>query len=55
MFDGLVAAGAMRMDVLGLMPPTVADGDPRAGDERFVTYTARRPVFEQVLGKGGGG
>ena len=49
-FDGLVSAGAMRMDVLGLMPPTVADRDPRAGDERFVTYTARRPVFEQVLG-----
>jgi flavin-dependent dehydrogenase len=50
-FDGLVAAGAMRLDVLGLMPPNLAEGGPRAGDERFVTYTARRPVFEQVLGK----
>jgi 2-polyprenyl-6-methoxyphenol hydroxylase-like FAD-dependent oxidoreductase len=50
-FDALVSAGAMRMDLLGLMPPTVADREPRAGDERFVTYTARRPVFEQVLGK----
>ncbi len=49
-FDGLVAAGAMRLDVLGLMPPTVTDRGPRAGDERFVTCTARRPVFEQVLG-----
>jgi 2-polyprenyl-6-methoxyphenol hydroxylase-like FAD-dependent oxidoreductase len=49
-FDGLVAAGAMRLDVLGLMPPNLADGGPRSGDERFVTYTARRPVFEQVLG-----
>src|SRR4029077_3494946 len=49
-FDGLVAAGAMRLDVLGLMPPNLAGGGPRSGDERFVTYTARRPVFEQVLG-----
>jgi 2-polyprenyl-6-methoxyphenol hydroxylase-like FAD-dependent oxidoreductase len=49
--DGLVSAGAMRMDVLGLMPPTVADREPRAGDGRFLTYTARRPVFEQVLGR----
>lgn len=48
-FDGLVAAGAMRLDLLGLMPPNLADGGPRSGDERFVTYTARRPVFEQVL------
>jgi len=31
-FDGLVSAGAMRMDLLGLMPPTVADRTPRAGD-----------------------
>jgi 2-polyprenyl-6-methoxyphenol hydroxylase-like FAD-dependent oxidoreductase len=50
-FDGLVSAGALRLDLLGLMPPTVADRSPRAGDERFVTCTARRPVFERVLGK----
>jgi 2-polyprenyl-6-methoxyphenol hydroxylase-like FAD-dependent oxidoreductase len=49
-FAALVSAGAMRLDVLGLMPPNLADGGPRPGDERFVTYTARRPVFEQVLG-----
>jgi 2-polyprenyl-6-methoxyphenol hydroxylase-like FAD-dependent oxidoreductase len=48
-FAALVSAGAMRLDVLGLMPPNLAEGGPRAGDERFVTYTARRPVFEQVL------
>ncbi len=47
----LISAGAMRMDVLGLMPPTLAEAGPRPGDERFVTYTARRPVFEQVLGR----
>jgi 2-polyprenyl-6-methoxyphenol hydroxylase-like FAD-dependent oxidoreductase len=50
-FQALVAAGAKRMDVLGLAPPTLAEAGPRDGDERFVTYTARRPVFEQVLGR----
>jgi len=50
-FEGLVAAGAMRLDVLGLAPPNLTEGGPRAGDERFVTYTARRSTFEQVLGK----
>ncbi|HUB74864.1 MAG TPA: FAD-dependent monooxygenase [Solirubrobacteraceae bacterium] len=45
----LVAAGAARMDLLALMPPNLAEAGPQAGDERFVTYTARRPVFEQVL------
>jgi 2-polyprenyl-6-methoxyphenol hydroxylase-like FAD-dependent oxidoreductase len=50
-FEGLVAAGAMRMDLLGLMPPNLAESGTRAGDERFVTYTARRSTFEQVLGK----
>jgi 2-polyprenyl-6-methoxyphenol hydroxylase-like FAD-dependent oxidoreductase len=54
-FTALVSAGAMRLDVLGLAPPTVAEGGPRAGDERFVTYTARRPVFEQVLGAAAAG
>jgi 2-polyprenyl-6-methoxyphenol hydroxylase-like FAD-dependent oxidoreductase len=49
-FAGLVRAGAMRLDVLGLMPPNLAGDGPGADDERFVTYTARRPVFEQVLG-----
>jgi 2-polyprenyl-6-methoxyphenol hydroxylase-like FAD-dependent oxidoreductase len=50
-FEGLVSAGAARMDLLGLMPPNLAEGGARSGDERFVTYTARRPVFEQVLGQ----
>jgi 2-polyprenyl-6-methoxyphenol hydroxylase-like FAD-dependent oxidoreductase len=49
--EGLISAGAMRLDVLGLAPPNLTEGGPRPGDERFVTYTARRPVFEQVLGK----
>jgi len=49
--EALITAGATRMDLLGLMPPHLTEGGPRAGDERFVTYTARRPVIEQVLGK----
>jgi 2-polyprenyl-6-methoxyphenol hydroxylase-like FAD-dependent oxidoreductase len=50
-FAGLVSAGALRLDLLGLMPPNLAEGGARAGDERFVTYTARRPIIEQVLRK----
>ncbi len=49
--DGLASTGALRLDLIGLMPPTLTDRSPRAGDERFVTYTARRPVFERVLGE----
>ncbi len=45
----LVSAGAARFDLLGLMPPTITDRSPRPGDERFVTYTARRPTIERVL------
>jgi 2-polyprenyl-6-methoxyphenol hydroxylase-like FAD-dependent oxidoreductase len=50
-FEDLVAAGAARMDLLALMPPNLAEAGPRPGDERFVTYTTRRPIFEQVLGR----
>ena len=50
-FAALVSAGAARVDLLGLMPPTLAESGGRAGDERFVTYTARRPTIEQVLGQ----
>jgi 2-polyprenyl-6-methoxyphenol hydroxylase-like FAD-dependent oxidoreductase len=47
----LVSAGAARMDLIALMPPNLVEGGARAGDERFVTYTARRPTIEQVLAK----
>jgi 2-polyprenyl-6-methoxyphenol hydroxylase-like FAD-dependent oxidoreductase len=46
----LSAAGATTFDALCTMPPTISDREPRDGDERFITVTARRPVFEQVLG-----
>jgi 2-polyprenyl-6-methoxyphenol hydroxylase-like FAD-dependent oxidoreductase len=50
-FEALVAAGALRVDLLELMPAELAEGGARAGDESFVTYTARRSTIEQVLGK----
>jgi 2-polyprenyl-6-methoxyphenol hydroxylase-like FAD-dependent oxidoreductase len=50
-FAALVSAGALRLDMLELAPPNLTEGAPRAGDERFVTYTARRSTFEQILGK----
>ena len=50
-FGALAAAGACRFDLLSIMPPTIADRDPRPGDERLVTLTARRPVFEHVLAR----
>ena len=49
--SGLTVAGAARFDPLGSMPPMIADRAPREGDERFVTLTARRPVFEQILAR----
>ena len=48
--DALREAGATRFDALGFLPPMIAGQGPRAGDERFVTFTARRPVMEQVVG-----
>src|SRR5271154_2580732 len=39
--QALISAGAARMDLLGLMPPNLSEGGAWAGDERFVTYTAR--------------
>jgi 2-polyprenyl-6-methoxyphenol hydroxylase-like FAD-dependent oxidoreductase len=47
----LAAAGGYRFDTLSLLPPTIADRAPRAGDERFTTLTGRRPVIEQLLAR----
>jgi 2-polyprenyl-6-methoxyphenol hydroxylase-like FAD-dependent oxidoreductase len=49
--DALAAAGALSFDVLGLMPPSIADREPRPGDERFRTLTARRSTVEQVFAR----
>ena len=48
---GLEAAGGAAFDPLAFMPPSITDRAPRDGDDRFRTVTARRPVFEQVLGR----
>jgi 2-polyprenyl-6-methoxyphenol hydroxylase-like FAD-dependent oxidoreductase len=47
----LEAAGAIQFDPLLIMPPSITDRTPRAGDDRFRTVNARRPAFEQVLGR----
>src|SRR5690242_21271095 len=44
--DALLAAGACRFDMIGVLPPWIDDPAPRPGDERFLTVTARRPVLE---------
>jgi 2-polyprenyl-6-methoxyphenol hydroxylase-like FAD-dependent oxidoreductase len=48
-WDALRGARAARFDVLSLMPPFIADRDPRDGDDRFTTLTARRPVIEYAV------
>jgi 2-polyprenyl-6-methoxyphenol hydroxylase-like FAD-dependent oxidoreductase len=47
--EALVSAGAARFDALSLVAAHAEPAKP--GDERFVTYTARRPIFEQVLAR----
>jgi 2-polyprenyl-6-methoxyphenol hydroxylase-like FAD-dependent oxidoreductase len=49
--DALLAAGAVLFDTLSLMPPSLAALEARAGDERFVTITARRSTLEQVVAR----
>jgi 2-polyprenyl-6-methoxyphenol hydroxylase-like FAD-dependent oxidoreductase len=44
--DALLRARGTRFDMLTLLPPRITDRAPRAGDEKFVTVTGRRPVLE---------
>ncbi len=46
--DELRAAGGTPMNMAGLLPPALR-GPGRAGDDRFDTLTARRPVLEAAL------
>jgi 2-polyprenyl-6-methoxyphenol hydroxylase-like FAD-dependent oxidoreductase len=48
--DALVAAGALRYDVLAAVPAAVSGGI-REGDDRYATLTARRPVLEAVVAR----
>jgi 2-polyprenyl-6-methoxyphenol hydroxylase-like FAD-dependent oxidoreductase len=47
----LEPAGALRLDPVDRMPASIADRAPREGDDRLVTWTARRSTLEQVLGR----
>ena len=49
--DALEAAGALRLDPLKRLPAAITDREPRPGDERLVTTTARRPTLEQVFAR----
>jgi 2-polyprenyl-6-methoxyphenol hydroxylase-like FAD-dependent oxidoreductase len=46
----LSAAGALRYDPVAELPDTVS-GPRRAGDDRFVPLTARRPLLEAVVAR----
>ena len=47
----ILAAGGARFDHLRVLPPSLDDHAPRAGDERFVSLAARRPVLEQAIAR----
>ncbi len=42
-------ADAAGCSPLSALPPTVTDRAPRPGDDKFLTYNARRPVLEHAL------
>ena len=42
-------SGMSKYDLLHPLPPSFTDREPRDGDDRFWTYTARRPVAEWVF------
>src|SRR3954465_3687378 len=48
LIEAMEAAGALRMNPIEGIPDEVTGGK-RAGDERFATVTARRPVAESVV------
>ena len=47
--DGLVRNGAYRLDMIGNLPQMITDREPRPGDDRFVTDTARRSTAEYTF------
>ena len=47
--DGLLRNGAYRMNMIGNLPPMITDREPRPGDERFLTDTARRSTAEYTF------
>src|SRR5687768_1705148 len=49
--QALADAGAARFDPLDVLPPRITDRERREGDERFVTWTARRSTIEYVVAR----
>ena len=47
--DELAVSGATAVNLVDAMAPTISDRVRRAGDERFETLTARRPVIERAF------
>jgi 2-polyprenyl-6-methoxyphenol hydroxylase-like FAD-dependent oxidoreductase len=47
----LEGAGALRLDPVKRLPAAITDREPRPGDERLVTTTARRATLEQVFAR----
>jgi len=47
--DALRKAGAGNYAPITGMPPSIMDRSPRPGDERFVTFAARRPLLEYAM------
>jgi 2-polyprenyl-6-methoxyphenol hydroxylase-like FAD-dependent oxidoreductase len=47
--EALLRVGCVTFDALATMPPSVTDRTARAGDERFITITGRRPAIEYAF------
>lgn len=47
--EALLRAGGLTLDLCARILPTISDRAPRAGDERFVTVTGRRPTIEYAF------
>ncbi len=47
----LAEAGAARLEWTRMMPPSIIDREPRPGDERFLTLTARRTTVELLFAR----
>ena len=49
--DAIAEAGGLWVNPLSRMPPSIADREPRPGDDRLATLTARRATLEQVFAR----
>jgi 2-polyprenyl-6-methoxyphenol hydroxylase-like FAD-dependent oxidoreductase len=45
------AAGALHLNPMARLPPTIEDRSPRPDDTRLATWTARRTTLEQVVAR----